>query len=164
MIKVRPLVYKAETPTPQGYTYFLWYVSYYNESQFHQQDFALYDSDQTKITGFTTLAGQTSSNPDNENYPNGFDGNYETKWYSNGTYPNWCIFTKGQPITPIGISYMTPGDQTLVPNRSPRAFKLCGSNVYTTDPNDSNWNTIYETQDNSVFQVTTNLSWVNLFF
>ena len=167
MIKIRPLVYKAEAPAPQGYTYFLWYADYYDESQYHQQDFALYDSADptTKITGFTSIIGQTSSNPGNENYPNGFDGDSNTKWYSNNTYPNWCIFTKDVSISPVGLSYMTANDQMFVSYRSPRTFKLCGSNVYTTNPNDSNWITIYETYNNPIFvSVTENKVWVDLYF
>lgn len=160
-------VYGSGQPIPQGYTYFLWYVDYYDNNLFHQQDFALYDSKDstTKITGFTSIAGQTSSNPGSENYPNGFDGNSNTKWYSSDTYPNWCIFTKDQSINPVGLSYMTANDQSLVSNRSPRAFKLCGSNVYTTDPNDSNWVTIYETSNNPIFvDVSNNKVWVDLYF
>lgn len=165
-MKIRPLIY-IEHREVVGYTYFLWYVDYYSAPQIHQQDFALYDASapQERITGFTSIAGKTSSNPGTENYPNGFDGNQNTKWYSDNTYPNWCIFTADRPISPVGVSYMPPGDQPVVPDRAPRAFRLCGCNDYTTDPLDSRWETIYSTADNPVFtSVRQSYVWVDLYF
>ena len=154
-------------PITTGYKYFLWYVSKYNDNKFHQQDLALYDSNAstTKIIGFTTLSGKESSNPMTENYPNGFDGDLNTKWYSSETYPNWGIFTNGNTINPVGISYRTPSDHGITNSRAPRYFKLCGSNTSSTDPNNASWNVIYETTDNDVFQNEHNGNvWVDLYF
>ena len=154
------------SPVVSSYRYFLWYVEYYSDNLFHQQDLALYDANDptTKITGFTALAGKQSSNPSTENYPNGVDGNLNTKWYSDNTYPNWVIFTNNTDITPTGISYRAPGDQGVVPNRAPRKFKLCGSNTLTTDPDDASWEVIYQTDDNVVFRNASSNTWTDLYW
>lgn len=157
---------EGPSPVTPSYRYFLWYVEYYDDNLFHQQDLALYDANDptTRITGFTALAGKQSSNPNTENYPNGVDGDLNTKWYSDHTYPNWVIFTNNTDIAPIGISYRTPGDQDAVPGRAPRKFKLCGSNTLTTDPDDATWEVIYQTADNGVFQERESNTWIDLYW
>lgn len=159
---------EAEPPV-SGYTYFLWYVERQsgNATSFMQQDFALYDSNAptTKITGFDCITGKTSSNPGSENYPMGFDDNSNTKWYSDNTWPNWAIFTKNTLINPVGISYMTGNDHSLTSNRAPRNYKLCGSNVYTTDPDSSDWTVIYQITDDMTFNnVSGDKQWVDKYF
>lgn len=157
-----------EPPAPSGYMYFCWYVSKNsaNASSWMQQDFALYDrNDQsTKITSFTSLyyRGTSSSS---ELPPNGFDGNGNTKWYSDNTWPNWCIFTKDVNIDPVGFSYMTSNDQGPCYDRSPINYKLMGSNTLLTDPTDSNWTVIYQaTDDLTFYNVHNNLTWVDKYF
>lgn len=163
------VIIPPEPPAPSGYQYFLWYVerNSRNASSFMQQDLALYDlsSPSTKITGFTALAGKTSSNPGSENYPNGVDGNENSKWYSNNTWANWVIFTNNNIINPVGFSYMTSNDQGPCYDRSPINYKLCGSNVSTTDPTDSNWTVIYQaTDDLTFYNVHSNKVWVDKYF
>lgn len=152
-----------------GYKYFLFIVYKASESRsdFMQQDFGLFDANNrnTRITGFTTLAGRTSSNPSTENYPNGFDGNMDTKWYSNNTWPNWAIFTKDIFIDPVGFSYGTSNDQSLTPTRAPIKYKLYGSNTSTTDKDDASWELIYEINNDTTFSsVTQNKVWVDKYF
>lgn len=161
---VRPIGLYIPEPAPAGYKYYLWYVEEDNYGEFQQQDFGISTDGEDRITGATCLAGKTSSNPGNENYPNGFDGNDNTKWYSGNTYPNWAIFTYNEDsYLPVGFWYMTGNDHVYVPFRAPSKYKLCGSNTQTTNPSDSSWITLIDTTstgDSTFRNINTNLTWV----
>ena len=167
----RPITIFENIPDPpsQGYIYFLWYVtkSAYNYSLYQHQDFALYDTSapSVKITSFNTIANsQYTFN--NEMPAYGFDGDADTKWCSNNTWPNWCIFTKeSQSIDVIGFSLMTANDHTATRNRAPVTYKLCGSNTQTTDPTDPSWVVLYQaTDDITFYDANDNKIWVDKYF
>ena len=126
------------------------------KGDYQQQDFGLLDENNNRITEFTTLSG-TESSSSNENYPNGFDGNSNTKWYTRWFESDGSVivtFTSDLE-NPTGFSYLTSGD-AFITSRAPHRWilsELINDEWVVLDSNTD--------EDSSYFEESSSYTWVD---
>lgn len=91
---------------------------------------------------------------DGENWPNVIDNDVHTKYCSSFNGNTYFLFDAMSQIEPYGYRFHTASDTPKYPGRNPSSWKLYGSNIKLTHPDDPDWVFIDERHDDMTMQAT----------
>ena len=101
-------------------------------------EFDILDDTSQKIEGLSVYAGSPDGY-NGENWENVADGDVRTKYCAPFYGNTYILFDVGCDVAPYGYRIYTANDTQSNSNRNPCSWKLYGSDVLLTDPNDPAW-------------------------
>ena len=102
-------------------------------------EFDLLDDSSNEVEALSIYAGITNSNNEKENWPSAADNDLHTKYCYNFNGNSYFLFDAKSRIKASGYRFYTANDNDRFPERSPKSWKLYGSNTKLTDPTDAGW-------------------------
>ena len=134
-----------------AYRYYKWEIrdikgGNYSTIQF--SEFDLLDEEGEEFPSLRVYKG-TESSISKHNWPDAGDNDVYTKYCSVFQAPAYFLYDAQEEVIPYGYRIYTANDTQIYSKRNPCSWALCGSNVYTEDPEDDCWELIDEQTDNS---------------
>ena len=109
-------------------------------------EFDILDDAYQKIEGLYAYAGGPTGYP-NENWENAADGDVLTKYCAQFSGYAYILFDAGNDVAPYGYRIYTANDTQSNQSRNLSSWKLYGSDVQLTDPDDPAWVLLDERTD-----------------
>ena len=124
-----------------------------NRGSLQFSEFDILDETLNEVENLYVYAGYEDSYY-NEGWNNAADNNVYTK-YCGPFYGNsYFLFDADREVDAYGYRIYTANDTQNVPERNPSSWKLYGSNIQLTDPDDPEWQLIDEREDDWTMQPT----------
>ena len=113
-------------------------------------EFDLLDDSFNEVEALSIYAG--TNGYEAEDWANVADNDVHTKFCSAFNGNSYFLFDAGSEIEPCGYRFYTANDDDMFPERSPKSWRLYGSNTKLTDPADAGWVLIDEHNNDTIIQ------------
>ena len=123
----------------------------YGSLQF--SEFDILDESLNEVEGLSVYAGY-EEHYSNEGWDNAADNNVRTKYCGPFYGASYFLFDAGREVDAYGYRIYTANDTQANSDRNPSAWKLYGSNVQLTNPDDEGWILIDQQEDNWTMEAT----------
>ena len=146
--------YTNVNPNARGYRYYMIDITDIQGSgTFQFAEFNLLDGGMEEIPDVVPYEGVSSGIP-NEEWPNAADYSVYTKYCGSFSGRIYLMLDCGQETVINGYRIYTANDTHNYSGRNPSTWRVCGTNSYTTNPDDDAWELLDERIDDLTLGAT----------